>query len=248
MFSIILDAGHGGTDPGAVYKNYLEKNFNLKIVLTLKKYIEDNYKNIIVYLTRVDDNDYSLKYRYTLSNQLKPSLFISIHCNAGGGTGFESYLREKPSKTEIYYRDVIHDNIVKYNNQFKIANRGKKFRNMDVTYFNLYPAMLLEVLFIDNPNDLKFLLDDEYIKGWCEVVGNGVASIFKLEKKIYEPVSPPIELEPVQQKKVEITTYDDIYNEYLNIKSELEQLKTNISNTFEKIINTFQSIINNLKK
>lgn len=247
MITILLDAGHGGVDSGAVYKNYIEKNFNLKITLTLKKYIEDNFKDIIVYLTRSGDNELSLSARYGLSNQLRPSIFISIHCNAGGGTGFESYLRENPSKVETFYRNVIHDNIVTYNNKFKITNRGKKIKNMDVTYYNLYPAMLLEVLFIDNPNDIKFLLDDNYIKGWCEAVANGLASIFNLSKKstaLEIPTTP--EITPPVTSPAPTETEPVITKELINVKNKIDEVKNNLTKSIDEIINIINNILNTL--
>jgi N-acetylmuramoyl-L-alanine amidase len=247
MVSIILDPGHGGSDPGAVYKNYQEKVFTLKISYLLKNQIENKYKNVIVYLTRTGDEDVSLKQRYTMSNQLKPSLFISIHCNAGGGSGFESYLKQHPSENEVFYRDVIHNSIALLNKKYNLIDRGKKIRDMDVTTYNLYPAMLLEVLFIDNPQDLKFLIDDNYLQEWCSVVASAIASIFKLESKV---VTPTIQPTPAPEKPIEEVTpppkYKEISEEIINIENKIKDVKNRISNIFDEVISKIGELIKKL--
>ena len=247
MVSIILDPGHGGSDPGAVYKNYQEKVFTLKISYLLKNQIDNNYKNVVVYLTRTGDEDVSLKQRYTMSNQIKPSLFISIHCNAGGGSGFESYLKQHPSEKEVFYRDVIHNSIALLNKKYKLTDRGKKVRDMDVTTYNLYPAMLLEVLFIDNPQDLKFLIDDNYLQEWCGVVATAIASIFKLESKI---ITPEIPITPPPEKPVEVVTpppeYKEISEEIVDIDNKIKDVKNKVNNTFDEVINKIDELIKKL--
>jgi len=247
MVSIILDPGHGGSDPGAVYKNYQEKVFTLKISYLLKNQIDNNYKNVIVYLTRTGDEDVSLKQRYTMSNQIKPSLFISIHCNAGGGSGFESYLRQHPSDKEIFYRDVIHNSIALLNRKYKLTDRGKKVRDMDVTTYNLYPAMLLEVLFIDNPQDLKFLIDENYLQEWCSVIATAIASIFKLESKI-ETI--PVQPTPPPEKPIEEVTpppeYKEISEKMIDINDKIKDVKNKINNIFDEVINKLDELIKKL--
>ena len=80
---VVLDAGHGGKDPGAVgysQKNY-EKNVVLKIVKKLKKSIEKNL-DVEVILTRQSDKFIPLKERTEIANKHNAGLFISVHCNA----------------------------------------------------------------------------------------------------------------------------------------------------------------------
>jgi len=100
--SVVIDAGHGGKDPGAIGKaGTKEKDINLLIA----KYLKDNFEknsNIKVYMTRDDDNFISLNERTEYANKKNGKLFISIHCNAAksrAAQGFEVYFLS-PAKTK----------------------------------------------------------------------------------------------------------------------------------------------------
>jgi N-acetylmuramoyl-L-alanine amidase len=80
--TVVLDAGHGGHDTGALGKNSREKDIALSIVLKLRDYINDNMKDVRVILTRDDDTFVELYRRAHIANENKADLFISIHCNS----------------------------------------------------------------------------------------------------------------------------------------------------------------------
>jgi N-acetylmuramoyl-L-alanine amidase len=80
--TVVLDAGHGGHDTGALGKNSREKDIALSIVLKLRDYINDNMKDVKVILTRDDDTFVELYRRAHIANENKADLFISIHCNS----------------------------------------------------------------------------------------------------------------------------------------------------------------------
>jgi len=79
---VVIDAGHGGKDPGAVGAKAREKNINLSVALRTGKYISDNLKDVKVIYTREDDTYPGLAERAELANRNKADLFISIHSNA----------------------------------------------------------------------------------------------------------------------------------------------------------------------
>jgi N-acetylmuramoyl-L-alanine amidase len=93
-FKIVLDAGHGGKDPGRPNKNGIkEKNIVLNIALLLGKRLENN-NNKVIY-TRKDDRFLSLRKRASIANESDADLFISIHCNAFNDSrvyGFETFV------------------------------------------------------------------------------------------------------------------------------------------------------------
>ena len=82
---IVLDAGHGGKDPGAMgtgrYKK-TEKDIALDVTLMLGKYIEQEFDNVKVVYTRTDDSFPTLLQRTDLANSVDADLFISIHCDS----------------------------------------------------------------------------------------------------------------------------------------------------------------------
>ncbi|RKY94536.1 MAG: hypothetical protein DRQ01_02125 [Ignavibacteriae bacterium] len=100
---IVIDAGHGGKDPGAVGVNKLkEKDVNLKVALKLGKLIEKEMPDIKVIYTRKSDKFIDLYKRGKIANENEGSLFISIHCNSNKKktpNGIEVYLL-RPGRTQ----------------------------------------------------------------------------------------------------------------------------------------------------
>jgi len=113
-FKVVIDAGHGGFDPGCQYGGVQEKNVTLAIALKLGKIIKKNCKDVKVIYTRDTDEFIKLKERTDIGNRAKANLFISIHCNA---------IPSKPSVagTETYtlglYKNQVNLSIAKKENE-----------------------------------------------------------------------------------------------------------------------------------
>lgn len=93
--TVVLDAGHGGHDTGALGKNSREKDITLAVVLKLRDYIHDNMKDVKVILTRSDDTFIELYRRARIANENNADLFISVHCNSTKATsafGVETFV------------------------------------------------------------------------------------------------------------------------------------------------------------
>jgi N-acetylmuramoyl-L-alanine amidase len=117
---VVIDAGHGGIDPGAVGKKGLyEKDVNLAISKMLKDIIEDSLK-IRVMLTRDRDAYLSLKERTNVANRNAADLFVSIHCNAHlrgpARSGFETYFLSDAKTSEERAVEALENASLKFDN------------------------------------------------------------------------------------------------------------------------------------
>jgi N-acetylmuramoyl-L-alanine amidase len=94
-FTVVIDAGHGGQDPGAVYKNIREKDIVLQLALKLGSYIRQNMTDTRVIFTRDRDVFIPLHQRAAIANSSKADLFISLHanfCGASSISGTETFV------------------------------------------------------------------------------------------------------------------------------------------------------------
>ncbi len=113
--TIVIDAGHGGHDPGCQYGGAKEKEVTLKIALELGKKISEELSDVKVIFTRKTDEFVTLWDRANIANRNQADLFISIHCNANKNTevsGTETFamgLHKAESNLEVSIRenDVI---------------------------------------------------------------------------------------------------------------------------------------------
>lgn len=133
--TIILDAGHGGKDPGAigVNKSY-EKDLNLKITFKVKELLENNYRDLNIVLTRSDDTFIELQDRGRIANESGGNLFISIHCNSKKlddpeeKTGFEMYILD-PKRLDRHFDLTLNQNLylsdIKRSNEDSVINSIK---------------------------------------------------------------------------------------------------------------------------
>src|SRR5690625_597190 len=148
MTKIYIDAGHGGSDPGATANGLREKDLTLKIAKHIRDYLK-NY-NCSVKMSRTGDKTLSLAQRTNDANKWGADYFLSVHINAGGGTGYEDYIYNglsNSSKT-AKLRDIVHGVISKTLKKYGITNRGKKKANFHVLIESRIPAMLNENLLI----------------------------------------------------------------------------------------------------
>jgi len=97
--TVVIDAGHGGKDPGCHGTKYKEKDVALAVALKLGKYIEENMKDVKVVYTRKTDVFLELQQRAEIANKAKADLFICIHCNS-------ACYRDKKLKKDICNDDA----------------------------------------------------------------------------------------------------------------------------------------------
>src|SRR5690625_504295 len=182
MVKIYIDAGHGGHDPGAVANGLREKDLTLKITKHVRDYLK-NY-NCSVRMSRTNDKTLSLAQRTNDANRWGADFFLSIHINAGGGTGYEDYIYNglsNSSKT-AKLRDIVHSEMNKVLKKYNITNRGKKKANFHVLRESRMPAMLSENLFIDTTNDANLLKNNAFLKDIGQAHAKGIVKAFGLKR------------------------------------------------------------------
>ena len=126
-FTVVLDAGHGGHDPGNLGNGFLEKNIALNIVLQAGKALEET-QNVKVVYTRDDDTFVDLYKRGEIANKAKADLFVSVHCDShssdahGAGTfvlglhaNKQNFEVAKKENSVIYLEDNYETRYADYN-------------------------------------------------------------------------------------------------------------------------------------
>ena len=180
MITVIIDAGHGGTDPGAVHGHYREKDQTLGIAKRLQVKLAE--KNIHSIMTRDKDEYIQPLHRAEIAKKIKDNaVFISIHLNASknhAGTGFESFVLSKSSGDNKALQDTLHDAIARLNTSYGLKDRGKKEASFLVLkHVKHIPAILLELFFIDA--DIEKIKGSNYYSEVATVIATAIADNYK---------------------------------------------------------------------
>lgn len=205
QFTLVIDAGHGGKDPGAIGRGgNREKNINLNVAKSFGNLVQNKYPEIKIVYTRTKDVFIPLKQRANIANKAKADLFISIHTNAsknssargcetftlGSGSNAEALAAAKyenevilqeenfettyegfdPRSTESYIMfelirghdmeksiscaEHIQNRMVSFS---KLSNRGVSSAGFLVLHQTAMPSILVELGFISNSAEEKFL-------------------------------------------------------------------------------------------
>lgn len=174
---IVIDPGHGGSDPGAIGPGGLkEKDVNLDIARRLYKILKNN-TNARVHLTRDLDKFISLDKRSDLAKSLNADMFISIHSNAdeqGKQSGIETYAYYSTSGDTWALAWYIHESLVK---GLKLKDRGLKADNFHVIRETAnINSILLEIGFISNKKEEALLKDDRTRENAARTIYQGIVN------------------------------------------------------------------------
>lgn len=229
-FTVVIDPGHGGVDPGALGKKYKEKNINMKISNLLADKIKERYPEVKVIFTRRTDVKIPLIQRAQIANKAKADLFISIHSNAakskqargcetftlGAGSSAaakaaamyenqvillednfeETYMGFNPNSSESYIifdllrnhdmeksvalADAVQKGMVKHTG---LANRGISSGGFLVLHKTAMPSILVEVGFISNATEEKFIGSKNGQEKLAKGIFEGFSSYYETYKK-----------------------------------------------------------------
>lgn len=179
---LVLDAGHGGTDEGAWDQsgNPVEKKLNLAVVKMLKEKF-DQTPGIQVYYTRLTDTLVPKKKRVAMAHKLKADAFVSIHCNASdpGDTasrGIETlYSKRKTGKSKISNQALAQQIVDSLSASTGLKNRGTIRREgLYLMHHSKVPTTIVEIGYISNKSDLKYLNSKKGREKVVEGIYNGI--------------------------------------------------------------------------
>lgn len=186
-----LDAGHGGEDSGAVGNGLYEKNITLSLTNRVGEILTKEFDGVTVKYSRTTDKTMSLSERTNAANKAKADYFMSIHVNAGGGTGYEDFVYNgRIQSTTESARKAVHDEVKKVLNKYGIRNRGTKKANFHVLRETTMPAILVETLFIDNKEDANLLKNKTFLEDIAQAYAKGIAKVVGAKKKPKPQPSP----------------------------------------------------------
>lgn len=188
--TFMLDAGHGGSDSGAVYNGRLEKNDNLRITLAVGERLARSGERVLY--TRTDDSTVDLTYRSTMANSAGATYFVSFHRNSAStvGRGVEVYYYTGLSAQSTAARMAapVQDALVACG----FHNRGVKQAKFSVLRRTSMPAILVELAFINNEAE-NAKLDSEFDR-IADAIASALLSF--VGKTLTPATTQPPETEP----------------------------------------------------
>jgi N-acetylmuramoyl-L-alanine amidase len=208
--TVILDAGHGGKDPGATNPIGTEAAYNLQLATRLKGLLEA--KGYKVKLIRDSDRFYSLQERVDIANTVKENaIFVSLHFNSGGrhARGIETFTLSPPGVSHYGANLKASDAVARTGNEHDSANialatalhgsvlrrlgnntldRGIKRARFSVLSGVKHPAVLFEGGFMSHPYEARLIANESYqsalAQGMVEAIGRYRFAVGK------KPVAP----------------------------------------------------------
>lgn len=193
---IFIDAGHNphSYNTGASGFNLKEQDVvfsvALKLADILKNYCDIKLSRPTANTMLGTNNSSAVNARWKMANDWKADYFISLHNNAGGGTGAETLYYRQDSKN---FANAIHSVYVK---EMNLKDRGLKYRdNLAVLNKTNMPSILIELAFIDTKSDNEILKNKQ--SEIAKAIAKGIISFLKLEKKTvdYKIINSPLKIE-----------------------------------------------------
>jgi N-acetylmuramoyl-L-alanine amidase len=190
--TIVVDAGHGGMDPGKIgINNALEKDINLAVALKLERNLRENGINVV--MTRTDDSGLyketdsnkkvrDMKNRLAIIEEAKPALAVSIHQN--------SYPDSSVSGVQVfYYKDSVKSKeaaeIIQTQMIRTLKPRKERVAKDNSSYYLLkktsVPIVIVECAFMSNPTEAQLLTQDDYQEKVAWAIYMGIMQVINNE-------------------------------------------------------------------
>ena len=199
-FVIVLDPGHGGTDPGTSAGGIREDTVNFKLAYYAKEELEQ-YEGVKVYLTRYNDCP-TIYDRVEIAKNYKADLLVSMHINSGGGRGAAVWVTQDTTKVQYYQKAAeVANKILNNISSLGLKNNGVQTRSGQPNewyssgvvqdYYGIIRyaqrvelrSLLIEHCFMDNASDRNYINSDEKIKRLAQADVKGIVEAYQLQKK-----------------------------------------------------------------
>ncbi|WP_147802777.1 N-acetylmuramoyl-L-alanine amidase [Alkalicoccus halolimnae] len=176
--TVVIDAGHGGNDPGAVANGLQEKEINLDVSLRLETRLKAAGANVV--MTRRSDWYPSLAERVRVANNAKADIFISVHANAAGATS--------ASGTETFFdaaywggdsKKLAENLQTEMIDKLKTRDRGVKQQGFYVIRNTTMPSVLVELGFMTNKAEADRMKTNSFRNAAADALYEGTVNYFK---------------------------------------------------------------------
>ncbi|WP_027084881.1 N-acetylmuramoyl-L-alanine amidase family protein [Cohnella panacarvi] len=175
-FTVVLDAGHGGKDPGALSLNgKWEKEYNLALTLKVQQILAAD-ERIKLVLTRWDDSYPKLEDRVLIAKDANADLFLSVHANSytASTNGTETYYTREES---LAFAQTMHAALAPATG---LKDNGVRSKNLHVTRETTMPAALLEIGYLSSKIDEPQMWKEEFLNRVAEAIAKGIKQYLQL--------------------------------------------------------------------
>lgn len=172
--SVVIDAGHGGTDYGAIRNGINEKDITLDVAKRIEKLLKK--QGYQVTMTRANDIYVSLQDRVAISESVAPDIFVSVHVNSSTRpeiTGIETHYYHQES---LNLAQTVHSSLA---SAIESNNRGLFKSKFYVINHTTSPAILIEIGFISNDNERAQLVSEKRKEKTAKSIVEGINNYFK---------------------------------------------------------------------
>lgn len=199
---VLIDPGHGGTDPGAVSGAFIEANLNLTVAHNIKNILSEYDCNIV--MTRTTDVKVDANARAKMVVDKKAALSLCVHHNAGGGDGCEVFYWHTDATAKQFAEVLLAEFVKTGQNSRGVKPSSKESHNFVMCRTPAgakIPAVLAEYAFVDNTTDQKMIDTDAKLAAQGRAYANAAIQWLGL-KKIFE--NPPIVTPPALKSIEEV--------------------------------------------
>jgi len=173
---VVIDAGHGGKDPGAKsVLGFYEKNINIAVASKVARLLSE--KGLKVRMTRSGDSFIELTERAAIANRLRADLFVSIHSDSfpkSSRRGYTMYVARSASRSSFRAAGAIGRSM----SQTGLASHGTQTAGYKVLVGTRGPAVLVEMGYLTNRREAAMLKDPYFQNRLAQAIANGILDYF----------------------------------------------------------------------